>query len=79
MLKLNTNQPLLAKFIYLKGDEAPMKNRLIWITDRFIITAKNQNDICPTWYNIDMIDRMLGVEALPPEKKKDQNELRISF
>lgn len=78
MLKLNTNQPaeqpLLARFIFFKGDATPMKNRLIWITDRFLITAKNKNDVHPVWYNIDAIDRMVSVEILPTEETKAKGE-----
>ena len=51
-----------------------MKNRLIWITDRFLITAKNKNDVYPVWYNIDGIDRMVGVEILPTEETKAKGE-----
>lgn len=44
-------------------DATALHNKMVYITDRFIIVADSETDTAPTWYNIDLIDRMDGVTS----------------
>lgn len=62
--RANINKPLRAKAIYLKGNDKPLLDKIVWIYYNFLVVAENENDFSPTWYNIDMIDRLESVEEM---------------
>lgn len=64
MNMINCNKPMYAKAIYVKGNSKPLRDRIVFFADRFLIVAQDENDTAPTWYNVDMIDKITGVEAL---------------
>lgn len=78
MEKLVTNKPLRAAAIYFKGIPQPLNNRIVWAAGNFLVVAKDESDIAPTWYNVDMIDRMEGVEQVR-ETQQGRREQRIAF
>ena len=57
----NINKPLQVEAIYIKGEPEPLKNRVVFIMDHFVIVARDQNDTAPTWYNVEMIEKLEGV------------------
>ena len=67
MKRLNINKPLKAAAVYIKGSSKPLRNRIIWIAANFLVVAQDENDTAPTWYNVDQVSRMDGVEQLPEE------------
>ena len=69
MQRLNINKLLKCKYIYLKGNNYnPLRDRYLYIADNFLIVGKNENDTAPTWFNVDQIARLEGVEEVtaPP-------------
>ena len=68
MERINVIKPLRAKGIYLKGNSKPLHNRIIWIAGNFLVVAEDEEDTAPTWYNIDKVDKLEGVEQIkePP-------------
>ncbi len=56
------NKPLRAKAVFFKGKGSPLRDRLIVITEKFLIVANGEEDDAPTWYAIDKIDRLEGVQ-----------------
>ena len=62
MNKINSDKPMCAKAIYFKDNNKPLKDRIIFVSDRFLIVAQSENDTAPTWYNFDGIDRIEGAE-----------------
>ncbi len=64
MNMINFNKPMHAKAIYIKGISKPLRDKVVFFTDRFLIVAQDENDTAPTWYNVDRIDKIVGVEVL---------------
>lgn len=62
---ISINKPLKAKAIYFKGNNKPLRDRLIYIAGNFLVVAQDENDTAPTWYNVDKVERLEGVEHLP--------------
>lgn len=71
MQRLSMNKPMKAAAIYFKGKSMPLRDRLIWVSGNFLIVAQDEEDVKPTWYNIDRIDKLEGVEveAEPPKTR----------
>ena len=69
MQRLNINKPLRVKNIYFKGKGQPIHNCIVWVAANFLVVAKDENDTAPTWYNVDNVDRLEGVEELPAPRK----------
>ena len=63
MAKVDLNKPLQVDLIYIKGRPDPIQNRVVFMLDNFIIVADNMNDTAPTWYNVNLIERLVGVKA----------------
>lgn len=63
--------------VYLKGSKEPLQNKVVYILDNFLIVAADEEDTAPTWYNVDRVDRLEGVEA--PAKDGNKQALRISY
>jgi len=57
------------KAIYLKGCKEPIKDQVIYFTNHFIIAAGDAEETAPTWYNIDAIEKLEGVERYTPQEK----------
>ena len=53
------------KAIHLKGNRQTITDSIIMFADSFLIVAQDENDVSPTWYNIDQISKLEGVEELP--------------
>lgn len=70
MERININEPLKAAAIYLKGSSKPLRNRIIWVAYNFLVVAQDIEDTAPTWYNVDKVDRLEGVEQLPEDRKR---------
>ena len=68
--RANINKPLRVKAIYLKGNNKPLLDRIVWIYYNFLVVAENENDSSPTWYNIDMIDRLESVEEMADKARQ---------
>lgn len=78
MERLIANKPLRAAAIYFKGKQQPLRNRIVWVAGNFLVVAKDENDTAPTWYNVDRIDRLEGVEQMR-EAPQTRLEQRIAF
>ena len=68
MQRINTNRPLKVERIYLKGHVQPIENCEVFIMDRFLIVSKDENT-APTWYNLDCIEKLVGVELSEQEQQ----------
>lgn len=76
MQNLNVNRPLKAKAIYLKGNNnKPLRDRCVYIAGNFLIVGQDENDTAPTWYNIDQVIKLEGVEAIPEARNPQQIRL----
>lgn len=78
MERLITNKPLRAAAIYFKGKQQPLRSRIVWVAGNFLVVAKDESDTAPTWYNVDRIDRLEGVEQMR-EKPQTRIEQRMTF
>lgn len=56
------NTPLKVECIYFKDNAEPLKNKTVWPLEGFLLVANDTSEL-PTWYNIDLIERMEGVTA----------------
>ncbi len=73
MIKINPNRLLTATAVYFKDDKAPIKNCVLFILDKFVIIGTDPDDDAPTWYSINLIDHITGVNYwTAPEPKKTQ-------
>lgn len=57
------NKPLKVKKAYIKGQTDPIRDCVVFILDNFVIIARNQNDNNPTWYNVNLIEKLEDVTA----------------
>ena len=73
--RIDINKPLKIKSIYLKGSSKPMHDRIAFIAGNFLIVAKNESDTAPTWYNVDQVTRLEGVERIPEPRSAQQIRL----
>lgn len=69
MQRISMNKVLKVKAVYFKGKERPLRDRLVWVASNFLVVAEDENDTAPTWYNVDRVDRLEGVEQMPEQKK----------
>lgn len=66
MQRISINKPLKCKAIYIKGNNnKPLRDRLIYIARSFLIVGQDDNDTAPTWYNVDQVIKLEGVEEIP--------------
>ena len=72
MQRINTNRPLKVERIYLKGHAQPIENCEVLIMERLLIVSEGE-DTAPTWYNLDCIEKLVGVEL---SKQEQQNKGR---
>ncbi len=71
--RINVNKPLRVKAIYLKGsNNKPLRDRIVWIAYNFLVVAQDENDTAPTWYNVDKVDKLEGVEEIPDKPRRQQ-------
>ncbi len=72
--RININKPLRVKALYLKGSSTkPLRNRIVYIAGNFLIVAQDEQDTAPTWYNVDRVDKLEGVEEIPePPRTRQQ-------
>lgn len=70
MKKLNIDKPLKVQALYLKGNNKPLRNRIVFIAGNFLIVAQDEEDTAPTWYNVDKVDKLEGVEQIPDPPRR---------
>ena len=70
MKKLNIDKPLKVQALYLKGNSKPLRNRIVFIASNFLIVAQDEEDTAPTWYNVDKVDKLEGVEQIPDPPRR---------
>lgn len=72
MTKLELTKPYKAKAIHLKGNSKPLRDRIVFIAGNFLVVAQDMNDTAPTWYNVDQVNRLEGVEVIaePPQQRQ---------
>ena len=70
MKRLELNKPLKVKAIYLKGNSKPLRNRIVYIAGNFLIVGQNEEDTAPTWYNMDKVEKLEGVEQIPDPPRR---------
>lgn len=70
MARPNITGALKAWRIYLKGNDTPLTDKVIFLTDHFLIVGEDKNDHAPTWYNIDQVTKIEGVEPIPPKREQ---------
>lgn len=63
MAKVDLNKPLQVGAVYIKGKPDPIQNCVVFVLDHFVIIARNMNDTAPTWYNVNLIEKLEGVAA----------------
>ena len=61
---MNINKPLRVAAVFLKDNPQPLHNCFVYICDSFLIVAQDENDTSHTWYNIDNVERLEGVELI---------------
>ena len=71
MARPNLSKPLKARAIYINGSDTPLTDKVIFLTDHFLIIGEHENDTAPTWLNIDQVTRVEGVEAIAPPTDTD--------
>lgn len=69
-----TGRPLPCKALFLKGQEEPLRDCVVCFAGSFVIVAKDNTDTAPTWYNVERVEKLEGVED--PEAKRQQ---RVGF
>ena len=73
MQRININKPLKCKAIYLKGNNnKPLRDRCVYIAGNFLIVGQDENDTAPTWYNVDQVNKLEGVEQIPEQRSAQQ-------
>jgi hypothetical protein len=72
MLKLELTKPYKAKAIHLKGSSKPLRDRIVFIAGNFLVVAQDMNDTAPTWYNVDQVVKLEGVEQIPEQRSAQQ-------
>lgn len=75
MRKLDMSKPLKVKAIYLKGNNRPLQDRCVFVAGNFLIVGKDEEDTAPTWYNMNSIHKLEGVEYLNPPRTGREVEL----
>ncbi len=61
MNRINPNRLLTAEAVFFKDDRAPITDCVLFILDKFVIIGTDPDDSAPVWYNIDLIDRLAGI------------------
>lgn len=75
MLKaIEISRPLKVGRIVL-DDAEPLTDKIIFLTDNYLIVADGENDDHPTWYNKNIIARLEGVEVI--ERPYMMQEVKI--
>ncbi len=65
------NQILKAESVHFKDDiHEPIFDCTCAIIQGFLVIENENEDVPPTWYNIDLIERMKGVETIPVRKMR---------
>ncbi len=77
MQRVNTNRPLKAAAIFLKGNKEPLTDKDIFITERFLVVASEWEDEAPVWYNLDNVDRLEGVTIPEPQRQSEADKVRL--
>lgn len=72
MNRLNITKPLKVKALYLKGNSKPLHDRIVYIAGNFLIVGQDEEDTAPTWYNMDKIDKLEGVEQIPEPPRQQR-------
>ena len=62
--------------IYLK-DGSKIGTSVISFMGGFVIVAKDNDDVSPTWYNVDQVERMEGVYLVPDRSHKSKSRVAI--
>lgn len=70
MEKLNVQKPLKVKALFFKGNSKPLRDRIVYIAGNFLIVGQHEEDNAPTWYNMDKIERLEGVEQIPDPPRR---------
>lgn len=76
MERISINKPLRVKAIYFKGKSQPLRNRLVWVAGNFLVVAQDEFDAAPTWYNVDRVSELVGVEQI---REEPQTRLQTMF
>ncbi len=66
------NKPLKVKALYFKGNKESINDCIVCMMDQFVIVAKDENDAAPVWFNLDLIERLEGVEAVSEAPKQSR-------
>jgi len=59
---LSFSKPLKVARLYLWESGVPETNKIVWINDHFLVMADDKKDSPRTWYAIDKVRLMEGVE-----------------
>ena len=70
--RLELNKPLKVKAIYIKGNSKPLRDRCVYIAGNFLVVAKDEEDTAPTWYNVDQVNKLEGVEQIPEPPRQQR-------
>ena len=62
-MKADLNKPLQVDTVYIKGRPDPIRNCIVFMLNNFVIIAKDPGDTRPTWYNVNLIEKLEGVQA----------------
>lgn len=68
-------KPCFAKAIYFKGNTKPLQDCYICVVENFLVVGKHAEDNSPTWYNLDKVERMEEVSALPETRTEKKPRL----
>ena len=70
------NKPMRAKVVYLKGNNRPMWDKVVLISGSFLIVADDENSTDATLYNLDTVDRIVGIKEIQETTAKPIEEPR---
>lgn len=69
-MEIPTNRLLKVKRIVLKNGKKPVSDCVVWMNGAFAVVGTDETDTAPTWYNVDTIEKMEGVEVMEPRKAR---------
>ena len=69
MKRLDINKPLKVHELFLKGHKKPISDCVVFIAGNFLVVGVDEEDTAPTWYNVDLIDRLVGVEEIKTQAR----------
>ena len=80
MQKININRTFNVRTIRFTDNRSPLHDCEVFLIEGFLIVSPgDQEDAEPIWYAVHTIERLEGVEFLPPAQTKTQVRVMNNF